>query len=64
MVKNILGTLAGGYAMDQILHAYPELPATMSSRRWTTPAPSWTRRGSSPLAIVDHTHIRMRRHPV
>lgn len=25
MVKNILGMLAGGYDMDQILHAYPEL---------------------------------------
>jgi uncharacterized protein (DUF433 family) len=25
MVKNILGMLAGGYAMEQILHAYPEL---------------------------------------
>ncbi len=25
MVKNILGMLAGGYTMDQILRAYPEL---------------------------------------
>jgi len=25
MVKNILGMLAGGYDMEQILHAYPEL---------------------------------------
>ncbi len=25
MVRNILGMLAGGYAMDQILRAYPEL---------------------------------------
>jgi uncharacterized protein (DUF433 family) len=24
MVKNILGMLAGGYAMEQVLHAYPE----------------------------------------
>ncbi len=25
MVKNILGMLAGGYDMEQILHAYPDL---------------------------------------
>jgi len=25
MVKNILGMLAGGYAMDHILQSYPEL---------------------------------------
>jgi len=25
MVKNILGMLAGGYDMEQILHAYSEL---------------------------------------
>ena len=25
MVKNILGMLAGGYTIEQILHAYPEL---------------------------------------
>jgi uncharacterized protein (DUF433 family) len=29
MVKNILGMLAGGYAMDQILNAYPELTPEM-----------------------------------
>ena len=25
MVKNILGMTAGGYSVDQVLHAYPEL---------------------------------------
>ena len=25
MVKNILGMVAGGYTLDRILHAYPEL---------------------------------------
>jgi len=25
MVKNILGMIAGGYTIEQILHAYPEL---------------------------------------
>jgi uncharacterized protein (DUF433 family) len=25
MVKDILGMLAGGYATEQVLHAYPEL---------------------------------------
>lgn len=29
MVKNILGMIAGGYAMDQILQAYPELTREM-----------------------------------
>ena len=29
MVKNILGMIAGGYAMDQVLHAYPELTSEM-----------------------------------
>lgn len=29
MVKNILGMVAGGYAMDQILSAYPELTRAM-----------------------------------
>jgi uncharacterized protein (DUF433 family) len=29
MVKNILGMVAGGYAMDQILNAYPELTREM-----------------------------------
>ena len=25
MVKNILGMIAGGYSLDQVLQAYPEL---------------------------------------
>ena len=29
MVKNILGMIAGGYAMDQVLYAYPELTREM-----------------------------------
>ncbi len=29
MVKNILGMVAGGHAMDQILNAYPELTREM-----------------------------------
>ncbi len=29
MVKNILGMLAGGYTLDQILTAYPELTREM-----------------------------------
>jgi len=29
MVKNILGMVAGGYTMDQILKAYPELTREM-----------------------------------
>jgi uncharacterized protein (DUF433 family) len=29
MVKNILGMVAGGYAMDQILNTYPELTREM-----------------------------------
>lgn len=29
MVKNILGMVAGGYSMDQILVAYPELNGQM-----------------------------------
>lgn len=29
MVKNILGMVAGGYAMDRILGAYPELTQEM-----------------------------------
>ena len=29
MVKNILGMVAGGYAMDQMLNAYPELTREM-----------------------------------
>jgi uncharacterized protein (DUF433 family) len=29
MVKNILGMVAGGYDMDQILNAYPELTREM-----------------------------------
>ncbi|OIP91544.1 MAG: hypothetical protein AUK24_02865 [Syntrophaceae bacterium CG2_30_49_12] len=29
MVKNILGMIAGGYALDQILEAYPELTHEM-----------------------------------
>ncbi|MFO7555594.1 MAG: DUF433 domain-containing protein [Desulfobacterales bacterium] len=29
MVKNILGMIAGGYTMDQILDAYPELTHEM-----------------------------------
>ena len=29
MVKNILGMVAGGYTMDQILNAYPELTREM-----------------------------------
>lgn len=29
MVKNILGMVAGGYALDQILRAYPELTREM-----------------------------------
>lgn len=29
MVKNILGMVAGGYAMDQILNIYPELTREM-----------------------------------
>lgn len=29
MVKNILGMLAGGYAVDRILDAYPELTREM-----------------------------------
>ncbi len=28
-VKNILGMVAGGYAMDQILNTYPELTREM-----------------------------------
>ena len=29
MVKNILGMVAGGYAVDQIVEAYPELTQAM-----------------------------------
>ena len=29
MVKNILGMIAGGYALDQVLEAYPELTREM-----------------------------------
>ncbi len=29
MVKNILGTVAGGYAVDQVVEAYPELTQEM-----------------------------------
>ena len=29
MVKNILGMVAGGYAVDQIIEAYPELTQEM-----------------------------------
>jgi uncharacterized protein (DUF433 family) len=29
MVKNILGMVAGGYAVDRILDAYPELTREM-----------------------------------
>jgi len=29
MVKNILGMLAGGYTLDQVLTAYPELTREM-----------------------------------
>ena len=29
MVKNILGMVAGGYAVDQIVEAYPELTQEM-----------------------------------
>ncbi len=29
MVKNILGMIAGGYTLDQILQAYPELTHEM-----------------------------------
>lgn len=29
MVKNVLGMIAGGYAMDQVLQAYPELTREM-----------------------------------
>ena len=29
MVKNILGMVAGGYAVDQIVEAYPELTREM-----------------------------------
>ena len=29
MVKNILGMVAGGYAIDQIIEAYPELTQEM-----------------------------------
>jgi len=29
MVKNILGMIAGGYDLDQILQAYPELTRDM-----------------------------------
>ena len=29
MVKNILGMIAGGYTLDQVLHAYPELTREM-----------------------------------
>lgn len=29
MVKNILGLVAGGYAVDQIVEAYPELTQEM-----------------------------------
>jgi uncharacterized protein (DUF433 family) len=29
MVKNILGMVAGGYSIDQILNAYPELSREM-----------------------------------
>jgi uncharacterized protein (DUF433 family) len=29
MVKNILGMVAGGYTMDQILNTYPELTREM-----------------------------------
>jgi len=29
MVKNILGLIAGGYALDQVLQTYPELSREM-----------------------------------
>ena len=29
MVKNILGMIAGGYTLDQVLQAYPELTSDM-----------------------------------
>ncbi len=29
MVKNILGMIAGGYTLDQVLQAYPELTREM-----------------------------------
>ena len=29
MVKNILGMIAGGYALDQVMEAYPELTREM-----------------------------------
>ena len=29
MVKNILGMMAGGYTLDQVLQAYPELTREM-----------------------------------
>ncbi len=29
MVKNILGMIAGGYSIDQVLQAYPELTSEM-----------------------------------
>jgi uncharacterized protein (DUF433 family) len=29
MVKNILGLIAGGYTLDQVLQAYPELTREM-----------------------------------
>ena len=29
MIKNILGMVAGGYAVDQIVEAYPELTQEM-----------------------------------
>ncbi len=29
MVKNILGMIAGGYALDKVLEAYPELTREM-----------------------------------
>jgi uncharacterized protein (DUF433 family) len=44
MVKNILGMVAGGYTIERILEAYPEL----------------TREDVVAAVIVDQTRIRVR----
>lgn len=49
MVKNILGMVAGGYTVERILQAYPELTAADVSAALDTP-PRWSRKNrSSPM---------------
>lgn len=68
MVRNILGMVAGGYAVDRIVESYPDLTPTDVEAALeyaaSMPAGDWAYKGSADQDVLDLIKSRMREQEV